>query len=100
MEFNPHHFQHIKLALHIAQLVIIFVAWVIEIAVFRSSADIDGRAGWYFGLVCAVPPPRTIFTSYDTDLFAFDLNIEPSSPMTNVPMRSASSPSRLSSTRP
>jgi hypothetical protein len=63
MEFSPHHFQHIKLALHIAQLVIIFVAWAIEIAVFRSSAHIDGRAGWYFGLVCAVHSSRIILTS-------------------------------------
>jgi hypothetical protein len=54
MEFNPHHFQNIKLALHIAQLVIIFVAWAMMIAVFTSSASIDGRAGWYFGLVRAV----------------------------------------------
>ena len=69
MEFDPHHFQHIKLALHIAQLVIIFVAWVIEIAVFRSSAHIDGRAGWYFGLVCAVHPSPTIATSDTIGLF-------------------------------
>jgi hypothetical protein len=54
MEFNPHYFQNIKLALHIAQLVIIFVAWAMMIAVFTSSASIDGRAGWYFGLVRAV----------------------------------------------
>lgn len=60
MEFNPHYFQHIKLGVHIAQLVFIFVAWVIEIAVFRSSAKIDGRPGWFFGLVCAVHFSRAI----------------------------------------
>lgn len=54
MEFNPHHFQHIKLGLHVTQMVFIFVAWVIEIAVFRSTAKLDARTGWYFGLVCAI----------------------------------------------
>jgi hypothetical protein len=56
MEFNPHHFQNIKLSLHVTQQVLILVAWIIEIAIFRSTASIDGRAGWYFGLVCASDP--------------------------------------------
>jgi hypothetical protein len=51
IEFDPSQFQHIKLGLHVAQSVFIFVSWCITIAVFRSSASIDGRAGWYFGLV-------------------------------------------------
>jgi hypothetical protein len=61
MEFNPHYFQHIKLGVHIAQMVFIFVAWVIEIAVFRSSAKIDGRPGWFFGLVRCCP----LLSGYD-----------------------------------
>jgi hypothetical protein len=56
IEFDPSQFQHIKLGLHVAQSVFIFVSWCITIAVFRSSASIDGRAGWYFGLVRPLHP--------------------------------------------
>jgi hypothetical protein len=51
IEFDPHHFLNVKLGVHVTQAVFIFVAWAIEIAVFKSSATVDGRAGWYFGLV-------------------------------------------------
>ena len=57
MEFEVHNIQKIKLVVHIVQLVLIFVSWVLEIVVFRSSANIDGRPGWYFGLVCSLSPP-------------------------------------------
>jgi len=51
MEFEVHQLQTIKLAVHIAQLVFISVAWILDIVVFRSSASVDGRLGWHFGLV-------------------------------------------------
>lgn len=51
VEFDPHNLQKIKLGVHIAQAVVIFIAWILEITVFRSSAKLDGRPGWYFGLV-------------------------------------------------
>jgi hypothetical protein len=55
-EFDPTHFQKIKIGVHIAQAVCIFVSWAIEIAVFKAKdSKIDGRPGWYFGLVSTVP---------------------------------------------
>jgi hypothetical protein len=51
MEFGVQHIQNGKLGLHIAQAVLIFVAWILDIAVFRSSANVDGRLGWNFGVV-------------------------------------------------
>lgn len=54
MEFAAHQLQKIKLGTHIGQAVLILVAWILEITVFRSSATIDGRIGWYFGLVCSL----------------------------------------------
>ena len=61
LEFEIHQFQTIKLALHIAQVVFIFVAWAIEIAVFKADKSvIDGRTGWHFGL-CFLTMPAIIF---------------------------------------
>ncbi|TVY92219.1 hypothetical protein LAWI1_G003054 [Lachnellula willkommii] len=60
MEFGVQHLQMGKLGLHIAQAVFIFVAWVLDITVFRSSADIDGRVGWNFG-VCFLTIPALIY---------------------------------------
>ena len=61
MEFGVHQFQNIKLGLHIAQTVLFAIAWCLCIAVFRSSAKVDGRLGWYFGLVSLQhPPPNNI----------------------------------------
>lgn len=52
LEFEVHQFQTIKLGVHITQAVFIFVSWAIEIAVFKAkNSKIDGRPGWYFGLV-------------------------------------------------
>jgi hypothetical protein len=50
IEFNPHNYQKIKTVLHGVQALLIFVSWCITIAVLRS-VTIDGRVGWYFGLV-------------------------------------------------
>lgn len=64
MEFAAHQLQKIKLGTHIGQAVLILVAWILEITVFRSSATIDGRIGWYFGLVCRVSslfPPLPVY---------------------------------------
>ncbi|KAF4630455.1 hypothetical protein G7Y89_g7686 [Cudoniella acicularis] len=60
VEFDPHNLQKIKLGVHLAQAALIAVSWIIEITVFRSSAKIDGRPGWYFGL-CFLTIPAIIF---------------------------------------
>jgi hypothetical protein len=52
MEFEVHNLQKIKLGVHIAQSFLIFISWAVEIGVFRSAAVINGKPGWYFGLVC------------------------------------------------
>ncbi|CAG8962211.1 hypothetical protein HYFRA_00005264 [Hymenoscyphus fraxineus] len=50
MEFAAHQLQKIKLGTHVGQAALMLVAWILEITVFRSTATIDGRIGWYFGL--------------------------------------------------
>jgi hypothetical protein len=51
LEIGAQHIQTGKLALHIAQGVLIFVTFCLDITVFRSSAKVDGRLGWNFGVV-------------------------------------------------
>ena len=51
VEFDVHNLQKIKMFVHIAQVVVIVVAWIMEIVVFKGADKIDGRPGWYFGLV-------------------------------------------------
>lgn len=51
VEFDVHNLPKIKMIVHITQSVFIFVSAVMEIAVFTKADTIDGRAGWYFGLV-------------------------------------------------
>jgi len=61
LEFEVHQFQNIKLGIHIAQAVLIFVSWAITIAVFKAKDSIiDGRAGWYFAL-CFLTVPAIIY---------------------------------------
>jgi hypothetical protein len=40
-----------KNGLHAIQGLIIFLAWVLTIAVFTKGNGVDGRSGWYFGMV-------------------------------------------------
>ncbi|TVY47427.1 hypothetical protein LOCC1_G003065 [Lachnellula occidentalis] len=64
MEFGVQHLQMGKLGLHIAQAVFVFVAWVLDITVFQSSAKIDGRVGWNFGVwvsQCFLTIPAIIY---------------------------------------
>ncbi len=51
VEFDVHNLQKIKMIVHITQAVFIFVSGAVEIAVFTKADKIDGRPGWYFGLV-------------------------------------------------
>ncbi len=51
VEFDVHNLQKIKLGVHIAQAALIVISWVVEIVVFNKASSIDGRPGWYFGLV-------------------------------------------------
>jgi hypothetical protein len=51
-EWDPENVPTIKLALHLAQFLLAFSAWAIEIAVFRDPAsDIVGDNGWTFAVV-------------------------------------------------
>lgn len=68
LEFDAHNLQTIKLGVHIAQAVLIFVTWALEIDVFHNAKSIDGRPGWYFGLVGSlvllhIPTPTSTRTS-------------------------------------
>lgn len=57
MEWDPNYVPKVKLGLHIAQAVLSFVLWCIEIAVFRSkNAEITGNNGWTFAVVRSLPP--------------------------------------------
>jgi len=60
LELDANNLQKIKLGVHIAQAVLIFVTWALEIAVFHDAASIDGRPGWYFGL-CFLCIPAIIY---------------------------------------
>lgn len=50
MEFSVHKLQKMKVGVHIAQAVLIFITWIMDIVVFRK-ASINGGVGWHFGLV-------------------------------------------------
>lgn len=89
MEFGIHQFQNIKLGVHVAQAAIMAVAWCICIAVFRSSADVDGRLGWYFGLVShQQPPPK--FDTKSTDSNSYP--VLPHNPSYHLPNNDAPLP--------
>lgn len=40
-----------KNILHTSQAFIIFIAWALTIAIWTKGDGIDGRTGWYWGLV-------------------------------------------------
>jgi translocation protein SEC72 len=49
-----------KNSLHAIQGFIIFLAWVLTIAVFTKGDGVDGRSGWYFGM-CWLSIPALIY---------------------------------------
>jgi hypothetical protein len=51
MKLEQDSLQKIKNYTHAVQGVLIFLAWVLTIAVFTREGSSDGRTGWYFGLV-------------------------------------------------
>lgn len=52
VEFDPDRVPTIKLGLHIAQIVIGFTLWVLEIAVFTAKGSkVVGNNGWTFAVV-------------------------------------------------
>jgi len=59
MELPIHRFQTIKTGIHIFQGFLIFIAWAMTIAVFRTG-NVDGKLGWEFGL-CFLSIPGLIF---------------------------------------
>jgi hypothetical protein len=82
MEFGVHQFQNIKLGVHIAQVALFAIAWCLCIAVFRSSASVDGRLGWYFGLVSPQHPPRITY-GMESNLYYTVLPHNPSNHLPN-----------------
>ncbi|RDW87336.1 hypothetical protein BP5796_03030 [Coleophoma crateriformis] len=62
MEFSVHKLQTFKLALHILQGVTIFITFCLMIAVFTTSASIDGRPGWFFALTFLTFPALIFLT--------------------------------------
>lgn len=52
IEFDPDRVPPVKLGLHIAQIALAFVLWVLELAVFTGKdAKIVGNNGWTFAVV-------------------------------------------------
>lgn len=52
MEWDPNYVPPVKMVLHIAQGILIFVLWCLELAVFNADkAKIVGNNGWTFGVV-------------------------------------------------
>lgn len=62
MEWDPNYVPPVKMGLHAAQLVLTFVLWCLELAVFNGKdAKIVGKNGWTFGVVS-----RSVLTTYFT----------------------------------
>jgi hypothetical protein len=52
LNFDPERIPSVKLAAHIVQIVLSFVIWCMEIAVFRGEgAKVVGNNGWTFAVV-------------------------------------------------
>ena len=52
LEWDPDYVPKVKLGLHIVQIVLAFVAWCLELAVFNGKgAKVVGYNGWTFGVV-------------------------------------------------
>jgi len=60
MQLQLDHFGKIKHFIHFAQAGVLFLAWVLTIALFTRSGSSDGRVGWYFGL-CWLTLPILIY---------------------------------------
>ncbi|KAH8882784.1 hypothetical protein GQ53DRAFT_700276 [Thozetella sp. PMI_491] len=61
IEFNPERVPLFKLILHLSQVVLSFVCWCLEIAVFRADgAAVNGNNGWTFA-VCFLSIPAWIY---------------------------------------
>ncbi|KAI1626696.1 hypothetical protein EDD37DRAFT_620341 [Exophiala viscosa] len=54
------HFGQIRNYTHIGQAAILFLAWVLTIALMTCNGTTDGRVGWYFGL-CFLTIPILIY---------------------------------------
>ncbi|OAA68725.1 chaperone-binding protein [Niveomyces insectorum RCEF 264] len=61
IQLNPERVPLYKLILHVTQIVLSFVAWCLEIVVFRAkNSHINGQSGWAFG-VCFLSIPVWIY---------------------------------------
>lgn len=61
MEWDPNYVPPVKMVLHIAQGILIFVLWCLELAVFNADkAKIVGNNGWTFG-VCFLSIPAIVY---------------------------------------
>ncbi|KAK5458048.1 hypothetical protein LTS15_004127 [Exophiala xenobiotica] len=54
------HFGKIKTYIHIGQAAVLFLAWVLTIALLTRDGSTDGRVGWYFGL-CWLTIPILVY---------------------------------------
>ncbi|CAJ2507264.1 Uu.00g084500.m01.CDS01 [Anthostomella pinea] len=61
LDFDPDKVPNVKLALHIAQVVLALVIFILEIIVFKANnASINGNNGWPFGL-CFLSIPAWLY---------------------------------------
>ena len=51
MRLQLDRFGQIKNYIHAGQAAVLFLAWVLTIALLTRDGTTDGRVGWYFGLV-------------------------------------------------
>ncbi len=54
MRLQLDQFGQIKNFIHFGQAAILFLCWVLTVALLTRSGSTDGRVGWYFGLVRAL----------------------------------------------
>jgi hypothetical protein len=57
MRLQLDHFGKMKSWIHMAQGGILFLCWVLTIALLTRPGDTDGRVGWYFALVSSLVCP-------------------------------------------
>lgn len=60
-DIDPDIVPNLKLGLHSFQIILSLVAWCLQIGVFNAKdAEVTGKNGWTFGVVCRHPNPFMI----------------------------------------
>lgn len=61
-EWDPENVPGLKLGLHIAQIVFAFIAFALEISVYKDPFSlIVGNNGWAFAVVCPIPLLKIVY---------------------------------------